>query len=128
MGEAKRRARDMDQPCYRTTLFHGARPIRLAVWNGRQDYESQPPDVLLDKIGGPRLLVLQVGPHTDVTLSDHIAETDSIVLWASDATVYRRTVDALKGFATLRADDKPIALFGRSSLEERVRLDWARGR
>jgi hypothetical protein len=125
MGEAKRRAGDLQQPCYRATLWKGTRPIRLAVWNGRKDYESHPPDELINLIGGPRVLVVQVG-DARVTLSDHVDKGDSIVLWARDDAVYRAAADSLKGLATLRADGKPIDLFGRSSFEDLLRHDWAR--
>jgi hypothetical protein len=131
MGEARRRkgaSSDLEQPCYRAALYQGARPIRIAVWNGRKDYESHPPDELINAIGGPRLLLLQVGPSSVITLSDHVDEADSIILWAANADIYRNTVDTLQRLATLRADGKPIDFFGRSSLEDLLRHDWAQWR
>ena len=86
---------------------------------------SRPPDILVEAIDGPRLVVLRVGDD-GVTLSDHVDKADSIILWARDREIYRDAVNSLKELATVRADGKPIAQFGRSTADELEGHDWVR--
>ena len=73
--------------------------IRTAVWNGRRDYQHQPPDDIPNWVGGDRIAIVQVDSpvgrnrRSSMALTNHLAtEFDGVVHWARDSETFESII------------------------------------
>jgi hypothetical protein len=97
---------DVDFRLFLITAPNG-KCVRAGVWNGQR---NQPPNELLDLVGGKRMYLVQVGRPTNgfegcssVGLTRTIAEMGesvSVVHWARDTKTFRSIVAELSSNGT----------------------------